>query len=40
MAMAGKLLPDKPWNEIAPLFPEDVPSPEGCHAVRPAAAAH
>jgi len=27
--MAGKLLPDELWNEIAPLFPEYVPSPEG-----------
>src|SRR5262249_53537701 len=29
LVMAGKLLPDELWNEIAPLFPEYVPSPEG-----------
>jgi transposase len=27
--MAGKLLPDALWNEIEPLFPKYVPSPEG-----------
>lgn len=27
--MAGKLLPDELWNEIAPLFPKHVQSPEG-----------
>jgi len=27
--MAGKLLPDELWNEIAHLFPEHVQSPEG-----------
>ena len=29
MAMAGKLLPDELWNEIAGLFPEYQLSPEG-----------
>jgi transposase len=27
--MAGKLLPDELWNEIATLFPKHVQSPEG-----------
>jgi transposase len=27
--MAGKLLPDELWNEIAHLFPQHVQSPEG-----------
>jgi transposase len=27
--MAGKLLPDELWDEIAPLFPAHVQSPEG-----------
>ena len=27
--MAGKLLPDELWNEIAGLFPAYVPSPDG-----------
>jgi transposase len=27
--MAGKLLPDRLWNEIEQLFPEDEPSPDG-----------
>src|SRR5262245_22902554 len=27
--MAGKLLPDEFWNEIAPLFPKHVQSPDG-----------
>jgi transposase len=27
--MAGKLLPDELWNEIADLFPKHVQSPEG-----------